>query len=64
MAQGESFISIILIVIAYLLYQIAKQLSYLTGKRLKISLFNWHINKPSGKQNTKHDKDFSENLPN
>ena len=46
MTQGESFISILLIIIAYLLYQIAKQLSYLTGKRLKISFFNWQITKP------------------
>lgn len=41
MTTGETFISLLLIVIAYFLYHIAKQLSYLTGKRLKISFMQW-----------------------
>lgn len=35
MSQGESLIAIILAVIAFLLYQIAKQLTYLTGRKMK-----------------------------
>ncbi|MGI8420425.1 MAG: hypothetical protein ACR2LN_07355 [Candidatus Levyibacteriota bacterium] len=46
MSQGETLISILLIVIAYLLYHIAKQLSYLTGKKLKFTFFNWRNPKP------------------
>lgn len=38
MSQGETLISILLALIAYFLYQIAKQLSYLTGKRIKFGL--------------------------
>lgn len=38
MTLGETIISFILIVIAYLLYQIVKQLSYLTGRRIRFSL--------------------------
>lgn len=38
MTQGETFIALLLAVIAYFLYQIAKQLSYLTGRRFKIGL--------------------------
>lgn len=40
MSFGETIISALLLVIAYFLYHIAKQLSYLTGKRIKITLFN------------------------
>jgi len=63
MTQGESLISILLIIIIYLLYQIAKQLSYLTGKRLKISFFNWQINKIHFKQKPPK-KSPPEKLPN
>jgi hypothetical protein len=45
MSQGETLISILLIVIAYLLYHIAKQLSYLTGRKIKFSFFNWRNTK-------------------
>lgn len=41
MSQGETVISILLLVIIFFLYQIAKQLSYLTGRKIRISLFNW-----------------------
>lgn len=40
MSQGEVIIAFLLAVIAWLLYQIAKQLSYLTGRRIKLSIFN------------------------
>jgi hypothetical protein len=39
MSTGESLIILLLIIIAYFLYQIAKQLTYITGKRMKLSLF-------------------------
>jgi hypothetical protein len=64
MTQGESVISILLIVIVYFLYQIIRQLSYITGKRLKISFFNWQINKFPRKQNLPKRKDLPEKLPN
>ena len=38
MNQAETIIIILLSIIAYFLYQIAKQLSFLTGKRLKFRL--------------------------
>ena len=41
MSQGETLISLLLLVIIYFLYHIAKQLSFLTGKRLKISFFKF-----------------------
>jgi len=37
MTQGETIISLLLIVIAWILYQIAKQLSFLTGRKIKFS---------------------------
>jgi hypothetical protein len=46
MTTGETLITLLLIIIVYLLYHIAKQLSYLTGKRIKISFLNWQVNKP------------------
>jgi hypothetical protein len=63
MTQGETFISILLVIIIYFLYHIAKQLSYLTGKRLKISFFNWQTNKISFKPKP-HKKDPPEKLTN
>jgi hypothetical protein len=39
MTQGETLISILLLIIIYFLYHIAKQLSYLTDRKIKISLF-------------------------
>ena len=62
MSQGETLISIILIVIAYFLYHIAKQLSYLTGKRLKISIFNWGTTRSLPKSPKRQEKE--EKLPN
>ncbi len=38
MSIGETVIAFLLGVIAWLLYQIAKQLSYLTGKRIRFRL--------------------------
>jgi hypothetical protein len=52
MTGGEFFISFLLVIIAYLLYHIAKQLSYITGKKIKISFLNWQINKPFKKPPT------------
>lgn len=43
MEFGQTLIIFLLTVIAYFLYHIAKQLSYLTGHRIKISLFNKQI---------------------
>lgn len=40
MSTSESLIVLLLIVIAWFLYQIAKQLSYLTGKRIRFAPFN------------------------
>lgn len=53
MTLGETLITLLLIVIAFLLYQIAKQLSYITGKRIKISLYNPYGN---WKRRIKHKK--------
>lgn len=63
MTQGEFLISILLAIIAWLLYQILRQLSYLTGRRFKFSLPGWqHFTSsiPSGK----HKKKPPEHLPN
>lgn len=40
MTQGEVLIAFLLALIAWFLYQIARQLSYLTGRKVKFSLFN------------------------
>lgn len=62
MTQGESLIAIILAVIAYLLYQIARQLTFLTGRKMK-SPFSDLTNRPTAKPKTKqHIKE--EKLPN
>lgn len=49
MSQGESLIAILLAVIAYLLYIIAKQLSHITGVRIKFPFGEW-TSKKSPKQ--------------
>ena len=64
MAQGETLISILLLIIIYFLYHIVKQLSYLTGKRFKISFFNWQSYKPIFKQKQPSKKPSEEKLPN
>lgn len=38
MSQGETLIVLLLGVIAYFLYQIVKQLSYITGEKFEIDL--------------------------
>jgi uncharacterized protein involved in outer membrane biogenesis len=63
MNEGESFISILLVIIIYFLYQIARQLSYITGKKIKISFFNWQNYKPYIKQKSQK-KTPTEKLPN
>jgi hypothetical protein len=63
MSQGETIISLLLLVIIYFLYHIAKQLSYLTGKRLKISFMNWQ-NLPYKRPKTQAQKESPKNLPN
>ncbi|MEK7572237.1 MAG: hypothetical protein AAB553_08255 [Patescibacteria group bacterium] len=40
MSLFDTIIILLLTIIAYFLYHIAKQLSYLTGRRIKISFFN------------------------
>ncbi len=59
MTQGESLIAIILAVIAYLLYQIARQLTFLTGRKMK-SPFRGMMKsapfKPKTKPQEKHEK--------
>jgi len=64
MSKGETLISLLLIIIAYLLFQILKQLSYLTGRRFKISFFNWQSYKPVFKNKQSSKKSSEEKLPN
>ena len=62
MSSGESLISIILLFIAYMLYQIAKQLSYLTGRKIKFTLPKWGHTPMIPKSIKKKEKE--KNLPN
>ena len=39
-SQGETIINLLLLVVIFLLYELAKQLNYLTGKKIKIFTFN------------------------
>lgn len=70
MSTGESLIVSLLTVIAWLLYQIVKQLSYLTGKRIKMSIFNRQVqgvqfkSKSKAKSKPKLDEGPIEKLPN
>lgn len=59
MSQGEIVISVILIFLTYYLYQIARQLSFLTGKRLKMPKFTM----PKPEKGKKKEEPI-ENLPN
>jgi len=61
MSSGETIISILLGVISYFLYQIAKQLSYLTGKRLKMRFSLPRFNLPQSISKKSAEK---EKLPN
>lgn len=63
MTQGESLIAILLAVIAYLLYQIAKQLTFLTGKKMRSPFIGMFSSKTSYKPKTKTDKQ-EQKLPN
>jgi hypothetical protein len=61
MSQGQTVISLLLIIIIYFLYHITRQLSYLTGKRLKISFMNWQT--PQFKFPKPHPKKQNPNPP-
>ncbi len=63
MSQDETLISVLLLIIIYFLYHIARQLSYLTGRKIKFTLFNLQTSKfklPPKKQK----KQSPEHLPN
>jgi len=63
MTQGETIIALLLLIIIYFLYHIARQLSYLTGKKIKISFMNWQTPQfKIPKKQTK--KEIPKNLPN
>jgi hypothetical protein len=72
MSTWEGLVLLLLTVIAWFLYQIAKQLSYLTGKRIKLSIFNRQIQggqftsklKTKAKTKPKLDEGPIEKLPN
>lgn len=53
MSTAEYIIVLLLAVIAWFLYQISKQLSYMTGKRIKLSIFNRQVQGVSFKQKIK-----------
>lgn len=66
MTQGETIIILLLTAITYFLYQIAKQLSHLTGRRMKLTLPKWPSQNPIPKTHprpTRKDTD-EEKLPN
>lgn len=56
MSQGETLIVILLIVIAYFLYQITKQLSFLSGRRFKIGLPKFTMINPPPKKKPVEEK--------
>ncbi|MBA3723451.1 MAG: hypothetical protein H0W89_00965 [Candidatus Levybacteria bacterium] len=64
MTTGETLIAFLLAIIIWLLYQIAKQLSYMTGKRLKFSFFNQQIQRFRFKTKPKAKEEPFEKLPN
>lgn len=70
MSPGESLIILLLTVIAWLLYQIVKQLSYLTGRLIRLSIFNRPVrgvqfsSKARTKTKSKLDEDPLKKLPN
>lgn len=70
MTTGESLIIVLLAMIAWFLYQIAKQLSYMTGKRIKLSIFHRQVqgmrykSKIKEKSKPKLDEGPLEKLPN
>lgn len=70
MTLAESLIIFLLAFIAWLLYQIARQLSYLTGKKITLSVFNRQLqwmqftSKVRVKTKPKLDESPVEKLPN
>jgi hypothetical protein len=58
MTHGETLIGILLGVIAYFLYQIARQLSFLTGRKMRSPFSNFlnKANKPKSKPLPKEEK--------
>jgi hypothetical protein len=59
MSQGESLIVIILAIIAYFLYQIARQLTFLTGRKMRFpfnNIFPKQTFKPKHKAPEKEEK--------
>jgi len=64
MNSGETLIIFLLGIIAYFLYHIAKQLSYLTGKRLKLPFSHWRGAKSFPKRRVKEKSEPEPNLPN
>jgi|GEM_PF-2323486 len=66
MSQGETLISLLLILVVYFLYQIAKQLTYVTGKRMRLPQFTRtmsHRLKKSFTSKTPRDNSSDTDLP-
>jgi len=66
MSQGETLISLLLILVVYFLYQIAKQLTYVTGKRMRLPQFTRTIShrlKKSFANKHVHKDSSEEDLP-
>jgi hypothetical protein len=64
MNQAETMIILLLIVIAYFLYQIARQLSYLTGIKIKLPFAQWKIPKRTVQSEPKSKQQKKEKLLN
>jgi hypothetical protein len=70
MSTAEILIILLLTCITWFLYQIAKQLSYISGKRIKLSIFNRQVQgvqlkkKIRAKTEPKIDEGPLEKLPN
>jgi hypothetical protein len=47
MNEAEILIIILLGFVVYFLYQIARQLTFITGKRMKVTFFKWKITRRS-----------------
>jgi hypothetical protein len=70
MTTAETLIIFLLAMITWFLYQIARQLSYITGKRIKLSIFHRQVqgislkSKLKKKTEAKIDEGPIEKLPN
>ena len=70
MSTAETLIVLLLTVITWFLYQKAKQLSYISGRRIKLSIFNRQVqgvnfkSKLKAKAKPKIDEGPIEKLPN